>query len=54
VTRVVEQRVKTAFSPGSPAVDAFLCEWAPSVDALAPVTVPSYVVSEYRQRDPQG
>ena len=51
VTRVVEQRVVRALAPDAPEVDVFVTEWAPSVDDLAAVDVPAYVVSEYRQRD---
>jgi EthD domain-containing protein len=53
VTRVVEQHVTGAFSPGAPPVDVFVAEWADNADALAPISVPSYLVSEYRQREPE-
>ena len=36
----------------APAVDVFALEWAPSVDAFGAIDAPSYIVSEYRQRDP--
>jgi hypothetical protein len=52
VTRVVEQRVRKVLSPEAPAVEVFLCEWAPGVDAFAPVDGPAWIVSEYRQLDP--
>jgi hypothetical protein len=52
VERVSVDRVKTALTPDAPAVDAFVSEWASSVDELAPLSVPAYVVSEYRQRAP--
>ena len=52
VTRVVEQRVTKALAADAPAVDVFVSEWAASADAFAALTVPAYVVSEYRQRNP--
>lgn len=54
VTRAVEQRVVKALAPDAAPVDFFLCEWAPSAEVFAPLSVPAYLVSEYRQRDPVG
>jgi hypothetical protein len=51
VTAVVENEVLHAFSLDGPTVDRFVIEWAPSADTFAPVDGPSWIVSEYRQRD---
>jgi hypothetical protein len=57
LTRVVEQRVLEVFpkwpSPDidAPVVDAFVCEWAPTVDDFTPLSAPVYLTSEYPQRE---
>jgi hypothetical protein len=52
IERVTIDRVKAAITPDAPAIDAFVSEWAQSAEVLAPLAVPSYLVSEYRQRLP--
>jgi hypothetical protein len=51
VTCVVEQHVREVISPDAPVVDVFVFEWAPSADVFAPLSVPAYLTTEYRQRD---
>jgi hypothetical protein len=56
VNRVIEQRVLEVFprwptpDVDAPSVDTFVCEWAPTVNDFAPLSVPAYLTSEYPQR----
>ena len=50
VDRVVAARPARRPPPAEYEVGAFVHEWAERVDDLAPVTSPSFAVSEYRQR----
>ncbi len=52
VSDVVEHRVLEILTPGAPPVDLIVSTWAPTLDALGPASGRSYLVSEYRQKEP--
>ena len=52
VTDLVEHRVLSVLTPGSPAVDLIVSTWAPTIEALGPSAGQAYLVSEYRQKEP--
>jgi hypothetical protein len=51
-TRVVHNRVLRSLAPGAPDVAVIVLEWAEAAEALAPLSVVSYLVEEHVQRQP--